>query len=625
MLSNQNKLELVVTNDGLIVKVKSYTPPSDKGSPLTEKQVLAQLKKIGVKADIDHKLIHEVVAKAVSGSDITGMTVLKGVMPCKEGTQHLNLRGNPDLPVFKGMIIGSLEKYPKDIPGMDVFNQKVLPEESEHTTELKLGSGCVLNQKTNNVLARGYGQVIKTESGIKVKPLFRISPDKTRITCVIFHADYYNKTITQERVDESLVNMGIEDTIDSKVVQDALEKAKATKTPQIAVVARGKAPIKGKDGYFEPSEAIKPPDIDETDVNVKVDYREQSIFLTVNEGAYLGKVYPSQQGQDGFDVFGKIISAKQGKEAPLKPGKNVEISPEGEITALISGMVVFEGSRISVLNFMTINGDVDYSTGNIHIESGSVEITGSIKESFAVDSPEHILIRENVEEAEVDAGGNVEVNYGVVMKGSGKITAGGNFRCKFAENATIESKDNVVFSSNLNNCKVNCKGSIIANGKGIIMGGVLHAGKTIEVGQIGSDYGIKTEIFVGPKPKNLKKLADEKAKLLKHHGEIKDILLKQSMESKSKGLSADGKRRTRELMDTYNTIQGRIQKMDKLIRDKGISPEDAKSHYVKVKDVVYPGTTINIAGKSLKVLEGLKAVKFFFDPIKNAVACTPLK
>ncbi|MFN2268591.1 MAG: hypothetical protein ABR533_09970 [Desulfonatronovibrio sp.] len=97
------------------------------------------------------------------------------------------------------------------------------------------------------------------------------------------------------------------------------------------------------------------------------------------------------------------------------------------------------------------------------------------------------------------------------------------------------------------------------------------------------------------------------------------------MESKSKGLSDEEKKRTRELMDTYNTIQGRIQKMDKLIRDKGISPEEAKSHYVKVKDVVYPGTTINIAGKSLKVLEGLKGVKFFFDPIKDAIACTQLK
>ncbi|MFN2268590.1 MAG: DUF342 domain-containing protein, partial [Desulfonatronovibrio sp.] len=486
-------------------------------SPLTEKQVLAQLKKVGVKTDINHKLIHEVVAKAVSGSDITGMTVLKGVMPCKEGTQYLNLRGNPDLPVFKNMIIGSLEKCKKDIPGRDVFNQKVLPEQSEQTTEVKLGSGCVLNQKTNNVLARGYGQVIKTESGIKIKPLFRISPDKTRITCVIFNKDYYDKLITQERVDESLVNMGIKETIDYTVVQDALEKARRTKSPQIAVVAKGKPPIKGKDGYFEPSEAIKPPDIDETDVNVKVDYREQSIFLTVNEGAYLGKIYSSKQGQDGFDVFGKIIPAKPGKEAALKPGKNVEISPEGEITALISGLVVFEGHRISVLNFMTINGDVDYSTGNIHIESGSVKITGSIKESFAVDSPEHVLIQESIEEARVDAGGNVEVNFGVVMKGSGKIQAGGIFRCKFAENANIQAGDNVVFSSNLNNCNVNCMGSIIANGKGIIMGGVLQAGKNIEVGQIGSDYGIKTEIFVGPKPKNLKKLAEEKENLVKHH------------------------------------------------------------------------------------------------------------
>ncbi|WP_045214682.1 DUF342 domain-containing protein [Desulfonatronovibrio magnus] len=616
---NKATIELVVTQDGLIIKVHKYTPPSGKGSPLTEKQILAQLKQIGIRMDINHDLIHAVVAKAVSGSDITGMAVLKGVAPCMKGAEYFKLKGNPDLPVFKGMVIGSIEKHKEDIPGIDVFNQKVMPGDSQQPTAVKIGSGCVLNQKTNNVLARGYGQVLSHDHSVRVKPLFRISPDKTRITSVLFHSDFYNKKITVERIVESLTAMQLGETIVLKTIEEGLRRAAKNKSPQIAVVAKGRPPLNGRDGYFEPSDAIKPPEIDESDVNIKVDYRERGIFRTVATNTELGKIYPPEEGTDGYDVFGKLQEAKTGKEAKLKPGKNVSMAPSGLLSSTMSGLVVFEKNTISVLDFMTINGDVDYSTGNIRLESGSVEITGSIKEGFVVKAPEHILVHENIEDARVSAGGKVEVNFGVVMKGSGKIQAGGAFRCKFAENAMIQIGEDLNFSSNLNNCRIHCKGAVLAPEKGIIMGGEIKAEKYIEVNQIGSEYGIKTDIYVGPAKKNIEKLANEKAELTKHHQEIKNILMKNAMENKSGKLTAEQKKKTKELMETYAKIQERIKKMDKIIREKGISPEDARKHYVKVKQTAYPGTNIYFQGKSLKLVEAVHGAKFSYDPAKDSI------
>ncbi len=619
MVIHKADIDLAVSDDGLEVKVREYNPPSGNGPPLTEKQVLARLKHLGVKIDIDHDLVHKVVAKAVSGADITGMPVLVGSPPGRAGSLYFKPAGNPEFPVFKGMVIGSIEKYLKNVPGLDVFNQKIMPDDKQPPRDVQIGKGCVLDKKTGKLIARGYGQVQAGKTSVSIKPLFRISPDRTRLTCVIFAADYFGKEITQERVLASLQDMNLAETIEHKAIQENLSRARKTQTPQIAVVARGRPPLNGRDGYFDPSEAIKPPDIDVSDVNVKVDYREQSIFKTVRENTFLGRIYPPETGQDGHDVFGKVIPARPGKDAELRPGKNVEITDDGSLTSLISGLVVFENHTISVLEFMTINGDVDLSTGNIRLESGSVEITGSIKEGFVVQSPEHILVHENIEEARVSALGNIEVNLGVVMKGEGKISAGGMFRCKFAENASIQAKGNFHFTSNLNNCLVSCQGAVLGGEKGIIMGGMVRAEKHMEVFQVGSDYGIKTKLYIGPREKNTKKLAEEKDKLLKHLNEIKDILLKNAMENKSGKLSDEDKNKARELMNTYNKIQERIKKINALIRDKSITEEDAGRYYLRIKDIAYPGTSIHFLGKTLDLTETVKGARFFYDPARKVI------
>ncbi|WP_028574713.1 DUF342 domain-containing protein [Desulfonatronovibrio hydrogenovorans] len=620
MLRDPGNIELYVTDDGLAVKVKSYAPPGGSKAPLTQKQITGRLKKVGIRIDIDHELINAVVAKAAAGSDITGLTVLKGKVPLKKGTLYFKPRGNPEFPVFKGMVIGSMEKHDQDVPGVDVFAQKVLPENSTRSTQsFKVGSGCVLDKESNQILARGYGQVLNSSLEVKVKPLFRISPDKTRITSIIFHSDFQGESITPERIVQSLTEMKLGSSIDHKSIEAALSKAYQTRAPQIAVVARGKPALDGRDGYFDPSEAVKPPDVNDQDVNVRVNFREQSIFRSIVQGTVLGRLYPPEKGQDGLDVFGNTISAQPGKDSPIQPGKNVEVLDSGDVSALISGLVVLDNSQISVLDFLSINGDVDYNTGNIRLDSGSVEIKGSIKEGFSVKSPEHVLVHKNIEEAQVLAGGNVEVSFGIVMKGSGKIKAGGLVRCKFAENAVIQAGGNIIFSSNLNNCQVSCTGVVSSTGKGIVIGGKISAEDHLELGQIGSDYGVKTDVFAGPRQKNVSKLQDEKTKLIKHHKEIKEILVQQAMQSKTGGLNDQQKQRTKELMETYNTIQNRIKKMDRLILEKSTDSVDPQKHYVLVKNIAYPGTTIHIAGKQLKIHEPIRSARFFFDPSKDAV------
>jgi len=67
-------------------------------------------------------------------------------------------------------------------------------------------------------------------------------------------------------------------------------------------------------------------------------------------------------------VKGRIIAAKDGRDIDLRKmaGKNTLVTEDGlKIIAKIDGVVVKEGTRVSIISQLIVSGDVDYHTGNI--------------------------------------------------------------------------------------------------------------------------------------------------------------------------------------------------------------------------------------------------------------------
>lgn len=178
-------------------------------------------------------------------------------------------------------------------------------------------------------------------------------------------------------------------------------------------VAIGNEPVHGVDGYV-----VMAMDLDEDRKPLekedgKVDYKDLVRLNNVFKGQLICQAVPPVPGQKGRAVTGDEIPCRPGKDARFKIGKNVLLDQtETAMYAAIDGLVTLtDKGKINVFPVYEVNGDVDYSTGNIDFV-GTVVIRGNVLTGFSVKSAGDIRVVGGVEGAELTAGGSVEITGG---------------------------------------------------------------------------------------------------------------------------------------------------------------------------------------------------------------------
>ena len=112
-----------------------------------------------------------------------------------------------------------------------------------------------------------------------------------------------------------------------------------------------------------------------------VDFRQVNLLRTVEKDQLLAVKIPASKGTDGVNVFGEAIDST-GKDKSLPAGKNTYISEDGlSLYAATNGRIIRQKELLHVENILTIEGDVDYSTGNINF-NGDVAISGDVLGGF---------------------------------------------------------------------------------------------------------------------------------------------------------------------------------------------------------------------------------------------------
>ncbi|WP_291322697.1 FapA family protein [Desulfonatronospira sp.] len=613
-------LELEVSEDRMSVKVKNYSPTTGSHGDLSLEDIYAELKRLDVVMQPVESILKNVLLRAWSGSSIKDLTIMTGVLPRKKGVRFFEHKGNLSFPVFKDILIGTYTTASQDQSGRNVFGRPVSPNKlgPEYFQDIAIGPGCRMDQQSGGVVAKGYGLVQLDPGKVDVKPLFRIAGEKSRMVSIIFPKDYHEIDMQLDKILNSLEDMKVaENMIDYQAIEKALKNALKTKSPQITIAARGTPAKHGRNGFFELARALEPEEVDDSDITRRVDFRQQSVYRSVPEGTLLGRIHHATQGRDGQDIFGNVITGRDGKECGLGPGENVRLdSSTGDLVAETAGLVVFSEKQVSIIDFLQVNGDVSLSTGNIKLNKGSLEVMGTVRDGFSVRCPEHLIVHKGIDDAQVLAGGNIEVQGGIVMKGSGYIKVKGTLRCKFAENASIMAVGQVSFANNLTNCTVTCKDKVVSHGKGKVMGGRITAEKGMEVRELGSGYGVKTEVNIGLVPQSIQRLLNEKKKLRYHKNEINKKI--SSMDLKNS--SPEQKKAIQEIMHTFNVIQERLIKTDRILDEKREEFKKSTNLVLKVTNTVYPGSVITISGKSMYVRNQMKACKFFYDPVDDRIS-----
>jgi uncharacterized protein (DUF342 family) len=190
---------------------------------------------------------------------------------------------------------------------------------------------------------------------------------------------------------------------------------------KMVTVATGAPGVDGRDGFynfqFDTSPSKKPKVLPDG----TVDYHNLSLVQSVEIGDLLATYVPKCEGRDGYTVKGKVLPAKRCKDIPPLRGKGFTISSDGKkYYAAVDGKVELSMGQLNVLQFHTINGDVDLSVGNIDFK-GDLEILGSIKEGFTVKATGNITVNKLIEAANVEAGKDILVRGGILGGGIGNL------------------------------------------------------------------------------------------------------------------------------------------------------------------------------------------------------------
>jgi len=299
-------------------------------------------------------------------------------------------------------------------------------------------------------------------------------------------------------VEAELTKAGVVNGIDEEALLGALVKGTGGRAVRIAV---GIPPVPARPARieldFELDQQIGTLD----SRSLQIDYRERGGMRNARAGDRLGTWYPAEEGKPGVGVDGQELAPVVSTEPEAKAGAGVRMEPEGDgveaLFAEIDGVVrTTPDGELFVTDLLEIDGDVDLTVGNIDVR-GSVRIRGTVRSGFRVHARHDIEVGGAIEDAEIEAGKTLTVSAGILGGGSGVVRATEQVRAKFAQNATIHCRGDVVLEADIHST-IECGGTLLAReGAGHLRGGSYSAGAGIWARTLGSSQGAPTRLQVG--------------------------------------------------------------------------------------------------------------------------------
>ena len=353
-------------------------------------------------------------------------------------------------------------------------------------------------------------------------------------------------------------------------------------------------------------------------MNGEIDFKEIGSVRFVKKGNVLAEKIPATLGVEGVTVRNKKIPAKPGKDSQFPGSSGTEISEDGKyLTAAIDGHLERVNGRIKILPIFTVEGDVDYSSGNIEFP-GSVVINGAVKSGFSVKG-ENVTINGIVEGACIEAEKNVTVNGGVNGGGKAKIKAGGNVNVMFADQCEITAGADIIAKNSLTHSSCMSGGSIKVFGgkKSMITGGKYSAGSEISCHHLGGEMGTKTEVICGFNPElkiRYEELIEKKYSLEKDFQKAEmNISYLKEMEISS-GLNEDKRKLFVSLTKILFTLKNELNIIKETLEATQKEMESNKTNaIIRIKQKCYSGVFINIRGVTYKTSDENRYCSYVFE------------
>ncbi|HPN13678.1 MAG TPA: FapA family protein, partial [Spirochaetota bacterium] len=436
-------------------------------------------------------------------------------------------------------------------------------------------------------------------------------------------------------IEEALHGYKILARIEQQKIEEQL-KAIELGNPRFTriLVAQGREPAHGHEEYFLPLINLSKK-AGEIKSDGSIDFKEVGSIIEIKKYQDILRRVPAVKPADGYDVFGDKIFAEFLRHDGYYKGDNIEQGKEDEniFVSSIDGCVDVDGKKISVLPVAYIHGDVNYDTGNIDFD-GSVHITGSVLPGFTVKARGDIIIEKNVDDAFIEAQGDITVKMGVVGKENVKLTANGKITVKYLLNAKVEAAGDIVIEDSIINSDVfsNSKISVIAR-QGKIIGGKATALYEIQVNVSGSPNETETLLSVGRNLFIEKELAAIHKEIAKWRNAVDETMRKLKVsfgeavfdnpkEFISKLIPAKQKSCLLMLkeLSANNKELKKMMEQSKEIQDK-LKLE--REPCIIIKNKAYPGTIISIKKNTKRLESPIDNVKYYEDPDEKIIRFSP--
>jgi len=302
------------------------------------------------------------------------------------------------------------------------------------------------------------------------------------------------------------------------IKESSVEKLAARPIYNIKIeVAKGLPPVHGQDGYV--TYYVKRDSEYRPEINLEgtIDYKNLDYFQLVKKDQVLAEITKEAEGTEGRNIYGAAVPAKNGRVPNSPVGKNTHlIQNDTLLVADCDGVIRFTRDIVDVNDMLKINGDVDQLTGNINF-TGDVNIEGDVSDGFTVKSGGNIIVKGVVEDAAIEAAGNVHISKGINGGGTNSIYVGGNLKCKYIEHANIHVEGDIA-ADYIIDSNVTCMGNIELSGsKELIVGGEVRVFGELHARDIGSESERTTKIeMIGIKnmdTETIEKLTEERNEL----------------------------------------------------------------------------------------------------------------
>lgn len=325
---------------------------------------------------------------------------------------------------------------------------------------------------------------------------------------------------------------------------------------------------------------------------------------------------PPVPGKSGVDVYGMLIEPDPVNQADIPKLKNVEVSPQKPDIYLstIKGRVILKGDCFNVVSIQLIQGDV----GEDLFCEGTLCVQGSVKSGVSIHAEGSVIIKGDVDNAEIAALGDVCVSGKFTGSGKGGIRTGGDARLGGVENQKVESEGDIILTGNVVNAKLISQKRIMMSNSAFVSG-FACAIQRIECAELGNEKGTETHVMLGTNP-DIQKVYEQITQDLKMHKKKSlqlGIKLRKIEEEKKrkKNLSDRQIKEMEQLMEEkitgdYN-IENLLEKRQKLEKTGNMYADPE----LIVSGIIHTSVCLQFHNRKRKIKGNIRCRRFFVNKL----------